>query len=249
VIAQDSNEENSTWSETLTVMISQAVSEGYPPVGTFLVPANVSMNHSIVFDASSSFDPDGTIQSYSWDFGDGTTASGPTVIHSYDYPGQYIVILTIIDNAGMNSSFSQTVNILDTSAASTGFGLELLTPNEMMILMCAIGILCVMLYSLYRFRTRDIILQKHIDASKQRLAVMDQDTSDIDKIIDSLFAEVKQRKQVPRADMLLDAYNDLIVGRVENNPAIQIPSLSVAEVEQRVDRRIHQMIAEKIDKL
>ena len=56
---------------------------------------------------------------------------------------------------------------------------------------------------------------------------MDQDTADIDKIVDALFNEVKQRKQTPRTDMMLDAYNDLIVGRVERNPAIPIPTVRV----------------------
>ncbi len=47
----------------------------------------------------------------------------------------------------------------------------------------------------------------------------------------------------------MDAYNDLIVGRVEKNPVITIPSLSIDEVERLVDRRIHAMIVEKLDKM
>jgi hypothetical protein len=249
VIAQDTNGSNSSWSETLTVMISQVENDGYPPIGSFNIPANASVNHSMVFDASNSFDPDGTIQSYAWDFGDGTTGVGPTVVHTYEHPGQYTVTLTVTDNAGMNSSFSQMIQIIDTSQASTGFGAGFLKPNEILILLAVIGVTGLVLYGIYRYRTREVTLQKHIETSKHRLALLDQGTADIDQIVDALFAEMKQRKQTPRADMLLDAYNDLIVGRVERNPAIVIPSVSIDAVENLVDRRIHTMIAEKIDKL
>jgi hypothetical protein len=118
-----------------------------------------------------------------------------------------------------------------------------------MILVVAAGVIGIFLYVLYRYRTRDVTLQKHIVASKQRLAMMDQDTADIDRIVDALFSEVKRRKQTPRADTLLDAYNELIVGRVEQNPTIAIPGVSILVVEDLVDKRIHQMIVEKIDKL
>jgi PKD repeat protein len=52
------------------------------------------------FDAGASSDPDGAIVSYSWDFGDGTAASGVTASHTYSTPGIYLVTLTVIDNSG-----------------------------------------------------------------------------------------------------------------------------------------------------
>jgi chitodextrinase len=249
VIAQDTNGSNSSWSETLTVMISQFGSEGFPPVGMFHIPANASVNHSMVFDASGSFDPDGTIVSYVWDFGDGITGVGAIVVHTYESPGEYTVTLTVTDNAGLNYNYSQVVSITDSSQASTGSGAGLLPPNEMMILFVALVVAGLIILFVYRYRTREVTLQKHIKTSKQRLALMDQDTADIDQIVDALFAEVKQRKQTPRTDMMLDAYNDLIVGRVEKNPAIAIPSISMDAVENLVDRRVHALIVEKLDKM
>jgi len=56
-------------------------------------------------------------------------------------------------------------------------------------------------------------------------------------------------KQTPRTDVLLDACNELIVWRVERNPAIPIPTVSMNEVENIVDRRVHAMIVEKLDKM
>jgi hypothetical protein len=249
VIAQDTNGLNSSWSETLTVMISQTQNEGYPPIGIFNLPRNASVNHSMVFDGSTSFDPDGTIQSYIWDFGDGTSADGPIVVHTYEHPGEYTVTLTVTDNQGINYSSAQEVRIIGSSEVSTGLGSGFLQSRDIMILLAALLVTILVVVFIYRYRTREITLQKRIDTSKQRLALIDQGTADIDAIVDALFTEVKQRKQTPRADILLDAYNDLIVGRVERNPVIAIPTLNINEVENLVDRRIHAMIAEKLDKM
>jgi len=249
VMAQDAEGLNSSWSETLTVMISQVESEGYPPVGSFQLPANASVNHSIVFDASGCYDPDGMILSYLWDFGDGVTGNGSLLIHTYASPGQYNVTLTVTDNAGMTSTVSRLVTIAESPGTPTGQGISLLKPNELLMVLGIAMITSLVLLFVYRFRTRGITLQKQIEASKHRLALMDHETADIDQIVDALFAEYQKRKQTPRTDTLLDAYNDLIVGRVERNPAIAIPRLNIDQVEQLVDRRVHTMIAEKLDKM
>lgn len=52
------------------------------------------------FDGTASFDPDGSVVSYSWDFGDGTIATGPTATHTYTSPGTYFAWLTVTDNDG-----------------------------------------------------------------------------------------------------------------------------------------------------
>ena len=55
---------------------------------------------TVTFNASQSYDPDGTIVSYYWDFGDGTNASGEVVNHTYTSAGTYTVVLTVTDNDG-----------------------------------------------------------------------------------------------------------------------------------------------------
>ena len=63
----------------------------------------------IPFDGSSSTDPDGTIKTYSWSFGDGTTGSGATVRHSYASPGTYTAVLTVFDDQNVTDAASATV--------------------------------------------------------------------------------------------------------------------------------------------
>ncbi|MEM7218869.1 MAG: PKD domain-containing protein [Pseudomonadota bacterium] len=63
----------------------------------------------VEFDASSSTDADGTIESYEWTFGDGAVASGPMHVHSYATPGTYSVSLTVFDNAGASDTTTMDV--------------------------------------------------------------------------------------------------------------------------------------------
>ncbi len=63
------------------------------------------------FDATGSDDPDGTIISYSWDFGDGIQGSGEITSHEYGTPGTYTVILTVTDDNGASGSDSQDVTV------------------------------------------------------------------------------------------------------------------------------------------
>jgi FOG: PKD repeat len=71
----------------------------------------------ITFDGSRSVNPVGAIGSYSWDFGDGETALGPTVQHSYSKPGIYSVALTVVGTKGVAkrgkcSNVSQAISIV-----------------------------------------------------------------------------------------------------------------------------------------
>ncbi|MBI2659191.1 S8 family serine peptidase [Candidatus Woesearchaeota archaeon] len=65
----------------------------------------------VTFDGSGSYDIDGNIISYEWDFGDGTTGIGMTTTHSYSSSGAYIVTLTVTDNNGAKASDTATLNV------------------------------------------------------------------------------------------------------------------------------------------
>jgi len=65
----------------------------------------------ITFNASSSYDPDGTIISYEWDFGDGSNSSGIIVNHTYSDFGSYPVILKVNDNDNVFATHSQEIKV------------------------------------------------------------------------------------------------------------------------------------------
>lgn len=59
-----------------------------------------------------SYDPDGTIVRYVWEFGDGKRAFGMNVTHRYELPGRYTVTLTVIDDGGLVGSTSMEVLVV-----------------------------------------------------------------------------------------------------------------------------------------
>ncbi len=66
----------------------------------------------VLFDASKSRDPDGMIVSYEWDFGDGSTGAGKTVLHAFAAPSIYLVKLTVRDDHDAEASYHRAVTIL-----------------------------------------------------------------------------------------------------------------------------------------
>lgn len=79
------------------------------PVASITAPSSAVVGETVTFNASQSFDPDGTIVSYYWNFGDGITASGAVVQHTYSNAGTYTVTLTVTDNEGSTNSTSMTI--------------------------------------------------------------------------------------------------------------------------------------------
>ncbi|NBP70206.1 MAG: PKD domain-containing protein, partial [Cytophagia bacterium] len=84
---------------------------GEPIVGLVLSTYEIEAGESIFFDASSSYDTDGLIQSFLWSFGDGTNASGEQVEHIFAQDGIYDVTLSITDNEAKRSSKHIKVNV------------------------------------------------------------------------------------------------------------------------------------------
>ena len=80
-------------SSTFSVFVNE------PPTAAF-TPACLNLDCS--FDAGASNEPNGTIASYDWDFGDGTIEldAGATPSHSYVTAGDFLVALTVTDDDG-----------------------------------------------------------------------------------------------------------------------------------------------------
>ena len=80
------------------------------PVATLEKYSTIINKKQVVsFDGSGSYDPDGVIVSYLWDFGDGTTGSGFSVQHVFSKNGKYVIVLTIKDNIGTTDSIGVTM--------------------------------------------------------------------------------------------------------------------------------------------
>jgi len=74
-------------------------------------PADPHVNYTVTFDASSTNDPDGCVESYEWDFGDGSGGSGMTASHSYPDTGEYSVTLTVIDILGTEHATTKDITV------------------------------------------------------------------------------------------------------------------------------------------
>lgn len=115
-----------TYNVTLTVQDSQGetslpdttsatigVAE-QPPVADAGEPYSGTTALAVTFDASGSFDPDGDIVSYAWDFGDGNSGSGVAPTNTYSTAGRFDVLLVVEDNDGLTDT-NATYAVIDTA--------------------------------------------------------------------------------------------------------------------------------------
>jgi len=93
-----------------TSTMSVTVRDTKAPVALGGGDRSVDETQSLFFDASASTDNVGVV-AYSWDFGDGSSASTATANHAYAHPGVYHATLTVTDAAGNSatSDFQVTV--------------------------------------------------------------------------------------------------------------------------------------------
>ncbi len=89
------------------------------PIARFtFYPSLPEENQMITFNASTSYDPDGIITKYHWDFGDGNTKTyiqginlTDTTTHQYSTSGSYLVNLTVTDDDGLSNSTTKEVHV------------------------------------------------------------------------------------------------------------------------------------------
>jgi PKD repeat protein len=82
------------------------------PVASFTAaPASGPAPLVVTLDGTASRDPDGSIASHAWDFGDNGTGTGAVVTRTYNVAGSYTVRLTVTDNRGLAASTTRTVTV------------------------------------------------------------------------------------------------------------------------------------------
>lgn len=97
------------------------------PWGRFLAPARIQMGVEGRFDAAESFDPDGTILSYLFVWGDATPSDlgGPVATHAYAFTGVFPVVLVVSDDADAAHEVTHHVAVtIDPPARCGNLGVE-----------------------------------------------------------------------------------------------------------------------------
>lgn len=102
---------NATRSVTVTI-----VAPGTPPTAAFeYAPDNPSIDESVTFDASGSFDPDSTGLEYRWDFDDDDvvdrTTTNPVTTYTYPDSGSYDVGLVVADEEGNTDATTREIRV------------------------------------------------------------------------------------------------------------------------------------------
>jgi hypothetical protein len=118
------NTENNRFTDgTIDVMIPLQ----YPVASMTWQPQTPYVGENVTFDASSSYDPDGIILKYYWNFGGGTPyveETDPFTTHIFKTAGTYVVSLEIIDNDGLHGSARAVLTVLP------GFAVKLTSPLD-----------------------------------------------------------------------------------------------------------------------
>jgi PKD repeat protein len=96
--------------QSITLLVLPSASTNQAPAAVIAAaPTSGTVPLTVSFNGRSSSDPDGSIVSYLWNFGDGTTATGTTTSHTYSSAGSYVARLTVTDNQGASSSTTVTL--------------------------------------------------------------------------------------------------------------------------------------------
>ena len=91
----------------------------FPPIANAGSDQTVDSDNASSLDGSGSFDMDGTIVSYEWDFGDGTSGEGAIVSHAYQEFGTYTATLTVTDDKGAEGTDTAQIVVVDEDAELT----------------------------------------------------------------------------------------------------------------------------------
>jgi PKD repeat protein len=106
----------SAYSNIASIQVGAA---NQPPAAVIsAVPTTGVAPLSVVFNGSGSSDPDGSIATWAWSFGDGTSGSGPMITHVYSAAGFYVANLTVTDNGGASSTASASISVTTASSGA-----------------------------------------------------------------------------------------------------------------------------------
>ncbi|MEJ2558516.1 MAG: PKD domain-containing protein, partial [Anaerolineae bacterium] len=102
---------------TLAVRIEEPATN-QPPTAVISATTTAVVSQTVHFDGNGSSDGDGSIVKYDWDLGDGTTAIGRVVTHTYSATGTYTVTLTVTDDGGLTASAGHVLQVSESSQSN-----------------------------------------------------------------------------------------------------------------------------------
>jgi len=112
--------DNDGATDLITKTINVTETSNQSPTASFTAdPTSGVAPLEVSFNASNSYDPDGSIISYAWDFKDGATGSGQTINHTFSSIGSYNAELTVTDNEGATDSTAKTITVTETPNQSS----------------------------------------------------------------------------------------------------------------------------------
>lgn len=132
-----------TYTATLTVVDSDGLADtavvsvtvnsppNVPPVA--MASANVTSGLApltVTFSSTGSYDPDGSLASYKWDFGDGTSSTAVSPTKTYTVPGNYTAKLTVTDLAGATNSATVAITVQRNPASDVDVSGFVLSKNS-----------------------------------------------------------------------------------------------------------------------
>jgi PKD repeat protein len=97
------------------------ITGGGPTAKFTFGPAAPTAFNDVFFDASASTTPVGSITSYAWNFGDGSSATGVSPTHRFAGAATYHVVLTVTDNNGLTGSTSTDVSVTASAGLKADF--------------------------------------------------------------------------------------------------------------------------------
>jgi PKD repeat protein len=122
-------------------------------------------NENVEFSSQGSYDPNGEIVNYTWDFGDSNKSYLENPVHSYAKPGNYTVILTVTDNDNLSNSSTTKAVIIDREIKEPE---ERELPLTLLLLLLMIAIVTILVLFFYPRRYRFTLLVEELNASKKR---------------------------------------------------------------------------------